>query len=115
MPDLFLWRKKEASSPIIPPTSKPDRVAPGQTRPIASGCLGPSRLSVFDRSNGGGSGDFDHRETKHTSAVPGREAICKWVEVKGPGDSLSGAQEAWLDSLIGAGADALVLRVEDSA
>lgn len=115
MPDLFLWRKNVASCPIFSPTSKPDRVAPGQTKAVASGCLGPSSSSVFDSSNGGGSGDCDHRETKRMFAVPGSEVKCKWVEVKGPGDSLSGAQDAWLDTLIGAGADAVVLRVEDSA
>lgn len=43
------------------------------------------------------------------------EAGCKWVEVKGPGDSLSCAQEAWIDTLVVAGAEAVLLRVEDSS
>ncbi|CAM9642647.1 unnamed protein product, partial [Hapterophycus canaliculatus] len=49
-----------------------------------------------------------HSETK-------REAYCRWVEVKGPGDSLSCAQEAWIDALVEAGADFVLLRVEDTA
>lgn len=39
----------------------------------------------------------------------------KWVEVKGPGDNLSCAQEAWIDALVGAEAEAILLRVEDTS
>mmetsp|Transcript_20841 Transcript_20841/g.52787 ORF Transcript_20841/g.52787 Transcript_20841/m.52787 type:complete len:99 (+) Transcript_20841:3-299(+) len=36
----------------------------------------------------------------------------RFVEVKGPGDSLSNGQRAWLDKLLAAGADAFVCHVD---
>lgn len=39
------------------------------------------------------------------------EKICKFVEVKGPGDNLSETQKVWIDVLLGAGVDVEVCRV----
>lgn len=65
-----------------------------------------ARLSRTSPSGDGGEGD---------ALCPSEETRCQWIEVKGPGDSLSCTQEAWIDALVGAGADAVLLRVEDEA
>lgn len=39
------------------------------------------------------------------------EDICKFVEVKGPGDSLSETQKVWIDVLLSAGVEVEVCRV----
>lgn len=66
---------------------------------------GGAGAGVRDSGMGAGAG----------AAVAFGGTLCKWVEVKGPGDDLSCAQEAWIDTLVGAGAEAVLLRVEDTA
>lgn len=85
MPDLFLWRKDAAS---------------------LTGARASNVATYIGRKAGVVGGD--QGETS-----PKMETACQWVEVKGPGDSLSCYQEAWIDTLVTAGADAVLLRVED--
>lgn len=113
LPDLFLWHETAvaAAAPTKPPEIPPAqhsagglaaRMKPAETVVVDEECAAPSR---GDEGLSGGT----------TEGGGDKEALCKWVEVKGPGDSLSCAQEAWIDSLVGAGADFVLLRVEDSA
>ncbi|CAN0091155.1 unnamed protein product, partial [Scytosiphon promiscuus] len=115
LPDLFLWRRDAAArraptkatvpadrlpaSPMGVCATRPTSERPNVAGGVASTCRGPGVDEPILKGEA---------ETK-------REACCKWVEVKGPGDSLSCAQEAWIDTLVGAGADFVLLRVEDNA
>lgn len=131
LPDLFLWldnatpEKEISSTPAGPIKSSSAQDSGGvvakRTRPTdnkkvivdaegASASSSPSAVS----GDGGGGCDGVVPPLRQT-VMPKKEACCKWVEVKGPGDSLSCAQEAWIDTLVGAGADFVLLRVEDAA
>ena len=113
LPDLFLWRKNAASRRDLSPITNYNGLTPEIDPPDSE--REPSRSAVVGASMGGCSGDGDDQQAKGTDRVPQKEAGCKWVEVKGPGDDLSCAQEAWIDALVGAGAEAVLLRVKDSA
>ncbi|GLB34607.1 putative VRR_NUC [Lyophyllum shimeji] len=75
-------------------------------------CLGGNPLSIICRL-------FCEDYAGRSSGVPdlivwnAAEGVCKFVEVKGPGDNLSENQKLWLDSLLGAGADVEICRVLD--
>ncbi|CAM9093791.1 unnamed protein product [Ectocarpus sp. 6 AP-2014] len=118
LPDLFLWRENAAAEQAAtaaasssPMTGSSDQDA---SDVVADSDPAGSQATVSldkDRKYGGGR----MATTADVEVLPKKEACCKWVEVKGPGDSLSCAQEAWIDALVGAGADFAVLRVEDAA
>lgn len=97
LPDLFLWRKDAATQ----------RVSATGTTPDGTNVVGGTASTR--------SCHVDNKVVPTEENETHREAYCKWVEVKGPGDSLSCAQEAWIDALVGAGADFFLLRVEDAA
>ena len=125
MPDLFLWRKDAASA------------ADSAALNALTGPHGSAESAGSSPAEGGKGGaapetativvDVDAEASPPTAAVVNKcdsgrgagvvagEAFCKWVEVKGPGDNLSCAQEAWIDTLVGAGAEVVLLRVEDTA
>lgn len=118
LPDLFLWRKDVAvtsgaaaveSPPCLAFEENSPRVkSPDFTPAVVVVKGGPSCEAVVEAVVGG-------KIANGGTFVPKREGRCMWVEVKGPGDSLSCAQEGWMDTLVGAGAEAVLLRVEDTA
>ncbi|CAM9253568.1 unnamed protein product [Ectocarpus sp. 12 AP-2014] len=118
LPDLFLWRENAAAEQAATAATSSCPMAGSSDQDasdfVADSDLAGSRATVSldkDKKNGGGR----MATTADVEVLPRKEACCKWVEVKGPGDSLSCAQEAWIDALVGAGADFALLRVEDAA
>ncbi|CAM9669818.1 unnamed protein product [Ectocarpus sp. 8 AP-2014] len=118
LPDLFLWRENAAAEQAATAATSSCLMAGSSDQDASDFVAGSdpagSQATVSldkDRKNGGGR----MATTADVEVLPRKEACCKWVEVKGPGDSLSCAQEAWIDALVGAGADFAVLRVEDAA
>ncbi|CAM9955727.1 unnamed protein product, partial [Choristocarpus tenellus] len=110
LPDLFLWKRGEGvtggednSEGVLSGGSGDDGYGGGQ---------GDTGASVGQDDVQGGVKGPDGNEDHPAEVEPG---ACKWIEVKGPGDSLSCFQEAWIDVLVGAGADFTVLWVEDGA
>ncbi|KAG6816690.1 hypothetical protein H0H87_003778 [Tephrocybe sp. NHM501043] len=77
-------------------------------------CLGGEPLSLLCRL-------FCEDYGGRSSGVPdlivwnSTRKVCKFVEVKGPGDSASDNQKLWFDSLLGAGADVEVCKVLDKS
>ncbi|KAF5386729.1 hypothetical protein D9615_001528 [Tricholomella constricta] len=75
-------------------------------------CLGGGSLSIICRL-------FCEDYAGRSSGVPdlivwnAAKGLCKFVEVKGPGDRPQENQKLWFDSLLGAGADIEVCRVID--
>ncbi|KAH0583471.1 hypothetical protein H2248_009100 [Termitomyces sp. 'cryptogamus'] len=75
-------------------------------------CLGGESLAIICRL-------FCEDYAGRSSGVPDlivwktTTKICKFVEVKGPGDSPSENQKLWFDSLIGAGANVEICKVLD--
>ncbi|KAF9447872.1 hypothetical protein P691DRAFT_705955 [Macrolepiota fuliginosa MF-IS2] len=75
-------------------------------------CLGTETLAMICRL-------FCEDYTGRASGVPdlivwnAKEGICKFVEVKGPGDNLQPNQKLWVDSLLRAGAHVEICRVVD--
>lgn len=132
LPDLFLWRKNATTTAAPgtvahPPRVEQPRESGADAGEIAGGkssradaevaaCTASSGLAEPSRqSSPGNDEDAEGSRVADSVITTRREACCKWVEVKGPGDSLSCAQEAWIDTLVGAGAEAILLRVEDTA
>lgn len=126
LPDLFLWRDKatvaletQVSAAVVAagggdglessPAGDAASVTAAQTKKMAQTKVAAESASASPSASGGGVVEVEAPEG------PKREEGCKWIEVKGPGDSLSCAQEAWIDSLVRAGADFVLLRVEDAA
>ncbi|CBJ25827.1 conserved unknown protein [Ectocarpus siliculosus] len=119
LPDLFLWRENAAAEQAATAETSRCPMAGSSDQDASdfgadsdpAGSQATVSLDKDRRKNGGGR----MATTADVEVLPRKEACCKWVEVKGPGDSLSCAQEAWIDALVGAGADFAVLRVEDAA
>lgn len=113
MPDLFLWRKDAASDGGK--AAHPADPLPAPETGVCAAQTTPERPNVVDSKASTWTGRDVDEEARKGDSESKQEAYCKWVEVKGPGDSLSCAQEAWIDTLVGAGADFVLLRVEDTA
>ncbi|CAB1114731.1 unnamed protein product [Ectocarpus sp. CCAP 1310/34] len=118
LPDLLLWRENAAAEQAATAATSSCPMAGSSDQDASDFVADPdpagSRATVSlnnDKKNGGDR----MASTADIEVLPNRDARCKWVEVKGPGDSLSCAQEAWIDALVGAGADVALLRVEDDA
>lgn len=136
LPDLFLWREDvvvRSAARTVLRGAENNAEAAGATE---ERCELPTEGRIADGE--GSSGSTSVRAATSASRIIGRgvemggdaPAIAedgdgfqagrgmlwsKWVEVKGPGDHLSCAQEAWIDALVGAGAEAILLRVEDTS
>eukprot|EP00903_Cladosiphon_okamuranus_P012034 g11299.t1 len=124
LPDLFLWRDNVKVAPdnaqLCSAAAAAAAAASGNS-PLVADSTGATAAQVASTAQTvvakaastpasvGGGGWAEAPE------APKKEGGCKWVEVKGPGDSLSCAQEAWIDALVRAGADFVLLRVEDAA
>lgn len=131
LPDLFLWldnattaeQASTTAADLIEGSSAQDTggVVATPTRHTKSNkaivdAAGTSASSSPSKVPGsGGEGYGEVAPPAGQIVVPKKEVCCKWVEVKGPGDRLSCAQEAWIDTLVRAGADFVLLRVEDTA
>ncbi|CAM9441083.1 unnamed protein product [Ectocarpus fasciculatus] len=120
LPDLYLWRENaaaEQSDAAAATGNGPMEGSSGQDNAndvvAGSAPAGPPATVSLDKDSSSGGGRM--ASVGDVEVLPRKEACCKWVEVKGPGDSLSCAQEAWIDALVGAGADFALLRVEDAA
>ena len=126
LPDLFLWRKDAARTAdpaaLSVPTGPTGSAEPAGSSPAQGrkGGAAPETNAVVvdvdaEPSLPTAAVANIHDSRKGTRGVAAGGAFCKWVEVKGPGDDLSCAQEAWIDTFVGAGAEAVLLRVEDAA
>lgn len=141
LPDLFLWLDSATPEKAISATGTATTAHPieGSSSRDAAGVVAerarpakhqknaiadaeggasvsPPPSSTAPGDGGGGCDGAVPTAGQTTAVMPSKkEACCKWVEVKGPGDSLSCAQEAWIDTLVGAGADFVLLRVQDAA
>ncbi|CAM9391306.1 unnamed protein product [Ectocarpus sp. 4 AP-2014] len=118
LPDLFLWRENASAEQAAAAATSSCPMAGASDQDandfVADSDPAGSRATVAlgkGKKDGGGRMAM----TADIEVLLRREACCKWIEVKGPGDSLSCAQEAWIDALVGAGADFVLLRVEDAA
>lgn len=137
LPDLFIWRKDAAAwtsaggdsgdpggvkglseSKAISVHEKVVQITVGSSN--HDECPGYHDLSTNGNNGGTGErpghgGSEGLRGNADVEPTVRRETRCQWLEVKGPGDSLSCYQEAWIDTLVRAGAEAVVLRIEDTA
>jgi VRR-NUC domain len=110
LPDLFLWRHSSSSSNDDTSSSS---VSTGDR-------YSSSNLASSSSSSNGHSGSRSsvHNSSSNSSfsSVSGSCASqCVFAEVKGPGDSLSHAQSAWIDKLLAAGASVELVKVEKAA
>lgn len=115
LPDLFLWRENSAAEQAATAARASGPMAGSKDASdfVANSDPAGSQATVYLDNDESGGGQM--ATTVDVEVLPRKEACCKWVEVKGPGDSLSCAQEAWIDALVGSGADFALLRVEDAA
>jgi VRR-NUC domain len=98
LPDLFLWRHS---------------ISDNNDNTTSSSVSTDNSNSNGSSSSNGNSGISN---VYNISSNRGSDASqCVFAEVKGPGDSLSHAQSAWIDKLLAAGATVELVKVEKAA
>jgi VRR-NUC domain len=127
LPDLFLWRHSSSTSnddASNSSVSTGDNYSNNGNSSSTNTDSNSSSNSSSVRGSSSSNGDSGSSSTVHNSSSSSSNSssssassasLCVFAEVKGPGDSLSHAQSAWIDKLLAAGATVELVKVEKAA
>jgi VRR-NUC domain len=115
LPDLFLWRHSSSTDNNNSSSSSSTSDEGGNSVSSSSSISGTGGNSSSVNDHSSSSSSINNSSSSSSSSSNSAASQCVFAEVKGPGDSLSHAQSAWIDKLLAAGATVELVKVEKAA